>query len=577
MADESLDTMKRRLEREKKARRAAEEIAEQKTREIFESNRELKKLTENLESEVAKRTRELEGARDKAIEADRAKSEFLANMSHELRTPLNAIIGYSSILKEEAEDAGHEVYITDLDKIQSAGRHLLSLINDVLDISKIEAGKQELYRETFDIRRMVEEVSNTIAPLAEKNGNRVEIECPDDVGSMYSDVTKVRQTLFNLLSNACKFTHEGTVTTRIEREAAETDDVVILQVSDTGIGMTEDHLGKVFDAFTQADSSTTRNYGGTGLGLTITKSFCQLLGGDVEVQSVHGEGTSFTIRLPATAPAGAVESGSRYRHDTPDQQPVAEEDAVGTVLVIDDDPTARDIVQRYLNQMGYRVLMASSGEEGLVKAREERPDAITLDVLMPQMDGWAVLTALRDDSDTAEIPVIVMTILDNRNLGFSLGATDFLNKPVNKAQFQRVVRRHVGTHAREVLLVEDDPSTRELSRRMLQRDGWTVHEAENGKAALEYLDAFTPDLILLDLMMPVMDGFEFIERLRGEERWNDVPVVVMTAKELTQDDRDRLNSRVEHLLQKGEEGVETILPNLSDAVARAITRSAPSA
>ncbi|MEE8536004.1 MAG: response regulator [Kiloniellales bacterium] len=509
------------------------------------------------EEELADLVDQLGVARDTAIRASGAKSQFLANMSHELRTPLNAIIGYSELLLEEAEDLGQDDLVSDLKKIQGAGKHLLALINDVLDLSKIEAGKIELYIETFEVGQMIGEVATTIEPLAKKNGNKLAIDCPGDIGRMRSDLTKVRQMLLNLLSNACKFTEAGTVSLQARREDDSGDGFVILTVVDEGIGMTPEQVDKVFEAFTQADTSTTRNYGGTGLGLAITKEFCQMLGGEVTCASEPGKGSTFTIRLP-------IESASP-QEDIQAPAPVAEQPGdAPLVLVVDDDQVIRDLLTRHLTRSGYRVETASGGEDGLRRAHELRPDAITLDVLMPSMDGWAVLTALKDDPEVADIPVVMITILDDRNIGFSLGAKEFLSKPIDSEKLLGVMERLCPTGGRRrALVVEDDPGTRNLFKRLLKRRDWSLVEAENGRVGLERLKDFVPDVILLDLMMPEMDGFAFLEKLRENEAWQDIPVVVVTAKSLTKDERARLSGSVEQLIQKSDENLESLLADLS--------------
>jgi PAS domain S-box-containing protein len=521
----------------------------------------------------------MEGELHKAIwaseQATRAKSDFVASMSHELRTPLNAIIGYSEILFEDAQNAGRESEMTDLSKIQDAGKHLLGLIDNILDLSKIEAGKMTLYLETFELRPMIDSVAATVTALARKTGNILVVNCADEVGTMHSDLTKVRQTLFNLLSNACKFTRNGTITLSARRDANEAVEWIEFQVRDTGIGMTPDQQAKVFEAFTQADDSTTRTYGGTGLGLAITKSFCRLMGGDVTLTSETGKGSTFTVRLPAvtraatdTAVAAAAKRSEGPQVTEPEHAPI--------VLVVDDDPNARELLRRHLQRGGYAVRMAANGEEAVQLARTLQPDVVTLDVLMPQMDGWAVLSAMKEDAVLAEIPVIMVTIVDNQSIGFSLGAADYLIKPIDRDRLVRAVEKCCPTGGpRHVLIVEDDAPTSELMGRALREIDCTVTQAENGRVGLERLNEALPDAILLDLMMPEMDGFEFIAQVRAEARWRRIPVIVVTAKTLTAEDLARLNGQVQHLVHKGEYSGKAVLAALDELVPRHARRASP--
>jgi PAS domain S-box-containing protein len=383
---------------------------------------------------------ELKVAKVAAEDANRTKSMFLANMSHELRTPLNAILGYSEMLVEEAEDLGETSFVPDLKKIHAAGKHLLGLINDVLDISKIEAGKMDLYIEAFEVRSLVDDVVSTVHPLVERNANSLLLRCPEGLGGMQADVTKVRQGLFNLLSNACKFTQEGQITLSVSRRSLDGRDWVDLAVSDTGIGMNAEQMSRLFQAFSQADASTTRKYGGTGLGLAITKRFCQLMGGDVSVESEPGKGTTFTMHLPAVvSPAGSEEAPA----EAVEEAAAEREEAAGPhVLVIDDDPSVRDLLQRFLKKEGFHVVSASGGEEGLRRARERRPDAIVLDIQMPGMDGWSVLRSLKAEQTLKDVPVVVVTMMDQKGLGLALGASDYLMKPVERERIAEVLRKY---------------------------------------------------------------------------------------------------------------------------------------
>jgi signal transduction histidine kinase/CheY-like chemotaxis protein len=522
---------------------------------------------EEHEKEIQQVNEQLVQSEQRARAATQAKSHFLANMSHELRTPLNAIIGYSEMLQEEAEDSGQESFIPDLKKINRSGRHLLELINDVLDLSKIEAGKMELYLETFDISNLLEEVSTTVQLLVQKNSNVLELRCPANLGAMRADMTKVRQSLFNLLSNASKFTKNGKITLEAAREISPTKSAwIVFRVSDTGIGMTPEQQDRVFEAFSQADASTARDFGGTGLGLTITKTFCRMMGGDVTLTSGSGKGTTFIIRLPTEVREPEVES-------TADSRSVAAPlNMEGKpVLVIDDDADTRQVLKRFLNRKGFSVECASSGEEGLRLAKQLHPMAIILDVMMPGMDGWAVLSTLKSKPDVSDIPVVMLTIVDDKNLGYTLGASDYMIKPVDRDRLTEILAKFRDMPSpRSALVVDDEESDRKMLTQILERERWSVIQAEDGVVALEQVAKHRPDLILLDLMMPRMNGYQFVTELHKHDDWRSIPIIVVTAKDMSTEERIALDGYVEKVLPKHALTEDSLLAEIQDLIATCV-------
>jgi signal transduction histidine kinase/CheY-like chemotaxis protein/HAMP domain-containing protein len=469
------------------------------------------------------------------------KSQFVASMSHELRTPLNAIIGLTEMMVNNASRFGTEKAAEPLRRVNRAGTHLLGLINQVLDLSKIEAGKLELSPETVNLAPILEEVVSTTRQLAEQNKNRLVLEAQDNLGQLTVDPMRLRQILLNLLSNACKFTKQGEVKLRVKKVVGDGNWIEIA-VADTGIGMTPEQQAKLFEEFTQADSSTARQYGGTGLGLAITRKLVRMIGGEVTVTSEPGKGSVFTVRLPASAePQARSATGSDGR-----RSPIAD-----CVLVIDDDATARELIADHLKAEGFSVVTAAGGVEGLKIAKDLRPTAITLDVIMPDLDGWSVLAALRKDPELADIPVIMVTIVDEHRRGIALGAAGYLTKPIDRERLHRLVSRfRAPVPPTRVLVVEDDAVQRERMRGWLEDPQWTVREAENGREALNRIQESKPDVILLDLMMPEMDGFAVVAALQKDAGWRDIPVIVITARDLDAKDRARLNSGVQSVLVK---------------------------
>jgi len=523
------------------------------------------------EAEIVRMNQELSLARDQALEASKAKSAFMATMSHELRTPLNAIIGYSEMLQEDAKDEGREDMVADLQKIYTAGKHLLELINDILDISKIEAGKMEVFTEEFSVPDLIREIVDVVLPAVQKNNNQLKVACDESIGTITSDVAKVRQSLINLLSNAAKFTQNGTISLAVERRQATNGSWISFIVQDTGIGMTEETISKLFRPFTQADNSTTRKYGGTGLGLAITKRFAQMMGGDITVESELNQGSTFRLYLPATV----VPAEPKKKEELPpvrleDDQPNPHQPVV---LIIDDDPYVHDVMKRFLNKHGFAVKMAFNGLDGIKMAREIMPDAITLDVVMPGIDGWNVLGILKADPKTSSIPIIMITIDGSKEAGYALGVNDFLTKPINRNRLLKSLNQHRRTDTlanSHILIIEDEADARQMLRWMLEKEQCTVWEADNGQVALDRIAQSTPDLILLDLMMPEMDGFEFVEALRRLYPGWKVPIVVITAMTLSAHDRERLNGSVEKILQKGACNLADLLEEIHSLLPRPV-------
>jgi signal transduction histidine kinase/CheY-like chemotaxis protein len=484
--------------------------------------------------------------------ASQHKSQFLANMSHELRTPLNAIIGLTEMMTEHSARFGTEKALEPLRRVLRAGRHLLTLINDILDLSKIEAGKVELNIESVPIAPMIEEVAGTSRPLAEQNGNKLVVECPADVGALQADPVRLRQTLLNLLSNACKFTKQGEVRLAVARIKDAGTAWLQFSVADSGIGMSPQQMEKLFQEFSQADATTSRQFGGTGLGLAITRRLCRMMGGDVTVTSELGKGSTFTIRLPAEGAQAGVPAA---KPAAPERTAVAapRKGSNGkTIMVVDDDATARELISRYLLDAGFDVAPASSGVEALKMARELQPVAITLDVIMPELDGWTVLSALKGDPDLASIPVVMVTITDEKQRAFALGATGYLLKPIDRTKLLNLLAPwRAAAGPTRVLVVEDDPDQLHAIGMALSQPNWQVVEAANGRIALDKVRESIPDVIILDLMMPEMDGFEFMTNLQANGDWQHIPVFVVTALDLNERDRSRLNVGMEKILRKG--------------------------
>lgn len=503
---------------------------------------------------------DLEHALENAKAANNAKSTFLANMSHELRTPLNAVIGYSEMLQEDAVELGMQQMVPDLQTIQISGNHLLSLINDILDISKIEAGRMEIFVEEFEILSFINDISSTISPLLKKNHNSLDILCAPDIGNMYSDIIKARQSLINLISNACKFTHHGKIILEVSKAKDQNGNWVRFSVKDSGIGMTKEQVDKLFQAFTQADASTTRKYGGTGLGLAISKKFCELMGGNIYVNSKLNEGSIFTMMLPEKSSLAygedneALPSPASVRFPKDLSRLIVNDERrnkISTVLIIDDDPIVRDIMRRVLTKEGFRVEVAYSGEKGLQMVKEIRPDVITLDVMMPDINGWIILKALKKDPDLADIPVIMQTMVDDREMGFALGVSEYLVKPVERDRLTTVVKKCLRKEpSGNILVIGANDSNHESLIDTLEGQGYNIIITDIEDYTIEQAGESSPVLMIIELLAANTNAFKLIQELKENAEAKDVPVIILTDETLTTEMHNLISESVTQIWKK---------------------------
>ncbi len=513
-----------------------------------------------MAEEVRASTAALAQARDAALAANTAKSAFLASMSHELRTPLSAIMGYAELLLEHLDCPTPEPEILrhDLQRVLMASQQLLGLITDVLDLSKIESGRMELAPSSVDVATLCRELVDTVAPQADRRGNQIRLQIAPDLPALTADTVRLRQILLNLLSNAVKFTERGTIEVAISHFRERSYPWIRFAVTDTGTGIPQHRLRTVFEPFVQAHTGHAAELG-TGLGLAIARRFCRLMGGEIAVRSQVGVGSTFEVTLPAGVPTRAPGPS------TPSADPL--------VLVVDDDPTVHELIRRNLANQRCTVLGAHSGREALALVQGHKPAVIVLDVRMPDMDGFDTLTALKSDPDTADIPVVFLSMVDDRSRGVALGATDYLLKPVRRETLLKAVEPYLTVSGSTALVVDDDADARTVAERLLSGQGWTVRTAANGREALEQLAESRPDVVLLDLMMPEMDGFAVIEHLRSSPTLADLPLVVLTAAPLTPRERDELRRGVQFVLEKGSVDSSELLAHLTQTVARTAHRA----
>lgn len=505
--------------------------------------------------------------------ANEAKSAFLANMSHELRTPLNAIIGISELVLEEINESSDKSHQESISRICNAGKHLLNLVSNILDLSKIEAGKMDLLIEEVDLTVLSTEVKTISEPLAKKNNNRIIFEhLHDGVNSIRADFTKLKQIMLNLIGNACKFTSNGTIIVRIRANKSE-DDRIYIDIADSGIGISEEQKEKIFGAFSQANAVTVKKFGGTGLGLAISKKFVELMSGSIEVTSAVGRGTTFTVTLPlevTTKNKDEISSNSSIINK-PDIGAAEKIQGSAKILIIEDDTMQRDKLQSYLQQAGYEIFVAKDGEEGLALATAHQPHIVLLDIFLPTMSGWEVLQKIKKDPKTWDIKVIMISMIEERNKAYIMGASDYLVKPFDPQQLFTVLSHYTADNPLmadlgNILIIDDDINSRVILKKALGKFKAQIYEAENGQAGFDALKANKINMIFLDLMMPVMNGFELLDKIKADEELAKIPIIINTSKDLTKEDYDKLSGSIVKIIHKGEKDLATLVSEIKNAL-----------
>ncbi|MCF8105310.1 MAG: response regulator [Desulfohalobiaceae bacterium] len=548
--------------------RSAFAEVQQQNQDLLQALDELRAGQEELtrvNTELKEKKQELEKANQRLEEAGRLKSQFMANMSHELRSPLNSIIGFSGIILEGLAGELNAEQKKQLNMVYGSAQHLLGLINDVLDLSKIEAGKIEIQPAEFDVQSLVDTVQGMFSPLVQDKGLNFFVNVADGVPSgLYNDKNRIKQVLINMLSNAVKFTSSGRIELRVEPAGPA---LIRFSVSDTGLGIRPEHLEEVFDEFKQIDGPLKEKPGGTGLGLAICKKMVEMMGGSIGVNSEYGQGSCFFFNIPVQ------EAGPAAR--PPAVSPETLDQTRKLILTIDDELEAQEILTTYLQAEGYEVIQAYNGLEALQLARKFKPFAVTLDIVMPGRDGWDILEELKNDPETENIPVICISILDNRELGLSLGAVEYLVKPIDKDRLTRELDRLKKMRPIfDILIVDDDARAVELLSRYLEEiNGYRVRKAYGGQEGLDRVSEQAPDLIILDLMMPEVDGFEVIGRLKQEEPTKHIPIIIVSGKKLTQEEVAWLNSKIENIIQKQQSSREDLLRDIKKALGEGGRRS----